>query len=148
MQWVIFYNLKCPIGLLGQVYKSSKPSHRLKSSWAMTPVWSSKCRRAYFMLVSVQMLVESITTQRKRYAFWYWPRGYIMIRIYRCGNLYIQVKKIRVSDRITGVLGSELNYLMNPTLAFKWSFRRKRAYLFKTTKQVHTHSLKSLNWVS
>ena len=23
MQWVIFYNLKCPIGLLGQVYKST-----------------------------------------------------------------------------------------------------------------------------
>ena len=63
MQWVIFYNLKCPIGLLGQVYNSTNnppqiPSHRLKSCTpAMTPVWSSFCRRA-------------ITLVSGRYAGW------------------------------------------------------------------------------
>jgi hypothetical protein len=49
MQWVIFYNLKCPIGLLGQVYISSIPKAiALEELSSYDPRVVFKCRRAYF----------------------------------------------------------------------------------------------------
>jgi hypothetical protein len=47
MQWVIFYNLKCPIGLLGQVYihPNTSPSAEELSSYDPRVVFIR--RRAY-----------------------------------------------------------------------------------------------------
>ena len=65
MQWVIFYNLKCPIGLLGQVYKHPNTSlgWRAHELWPPCGLQMPSC---IIPLVSVQMLVGNITTQRKR----------------------------------------------------------------------------------